>query len=133
MVAGAIATNSFSAGSDEVRQRALTAELRALDARARSFARSEGPVELSVRANEVTIERSRADSGKILVRVFLPATARVAVTTSANADTPGTVFFDRLGQSVDYQVIVALGARQSCDRVHGLTGWIEEVFPHGEN
>jgi DNA processing protein len=53
---------------------------RALDARARSFARSEGPVELSVGDSEVTVER-RGDSGETLARIPLPATARVALTT----------------------------------------------------
>ena len=123
MVAG-IATVGLAAASDSAQLRAAAAQWRDLDARARLFSRSLGPVVMSVddQSNAVTLHS--VGSIERLTAVVLPD----GVWGRLRVDPPAqSIVFDRLGRSVDYDVEVRTAQRVIRWRVFGLTGLITEL------
>ncbi len=125
MVAG-IATVGLAAASDSARLRAAAAQWRDLDARARLFSRSLGPVVMSFEDQSNAVTLHSVGSNELLTAVVLPAEVfgrfRVASPTES-------IVFDRLGRSVDYDVEVRTNQRVIHWRVWGLTGLISEFKP----
>lgn len=125
MVAG-VATIGLAAASESARLRAAAAQWRDLDARARLFSRSLGPVVMSVgdQSNAVTLQS--VESNELLTAVVLSD----GVWGRFGADPPTeSVVFDRLGRSVDYDVEVRTAQRVIHWRVWGLTGLFTERKP----
>ena len=123
MVAGTLTVHVGSV-SDSARFRAAEARLVDFDARARIFARSEGPVLLAVGegGRELTLHQAR--TGAPLLRVDLNERASVALKVEPRQS---WVLIDRLGRSVDYELELTTGERTSRWRVAGGSGWIEPV------
>ena len=125
MVAG-VAAFGLAAASDSARLRAAAAQWRDLDARARLFSRSLGPVVMSLdnQSNAVTLHS--VESNERLTAVGLPD----GVWGRLRVDPPAqSIVFDRLGRSVDYDVEVRTAQRVIHWRVFGLTGLITELKP----
>ncbi len=122
MVAG-VATVGLTAASDSARLHAAAAQWRDLDARARLFSRSLGPVVMSVddQGNAVTLHS--VESNERLTTVGLPdgVWGRLRVDPRTQS-----IVFDRLGRTVDYDVEVRTAQRVIHWRVWGLTGLITE-------
>lgn len=119
-----VATVGLAAASDSARLRAAAAHWRDLDARARLFGRSLGPVVMSVgdQGNAVTLHS--VESNERLTAVVLPdgVWGRLRVDPRTQS-----IVFDRLGRSVDYDVEVRTAQRVIQWRVFGLTGLITEL------
>ncbi len=122
----AVATVGLAASSDQARMQAAAAQWRNLDAKARAFARCTGPVIMELDAEGALIRVRSAQDGELLSEMSLPAGSAGKMDINSS---PGTVLFDRMGRSADYQV--ELGARDKAVRwqVCGLTGWIMEPGP----
>ena len=122
MVAG-LATFGLAAASDSARLRAAAAQWRDLDARARLFSRSLGPVVMSFEDPSNAVTLYSVESNERLTAVVLPD----GVWGRLRVDPPTeSIVFDRLGRSVDYDVEVRTAQRLIQWRVFGLTGLITE-------
>lgn len=122
MVAG-VATVGLAAASDSARLRAAAAQWRDLDARARLFSRSLGPVVMSVGYQRNAVTLHSVGSNERLTAVVLPD----GVWGQLRVDPPTqSIVFDRLGRSMDYDVEVRTAQRVIHWRVWGLTGLITE-------
>lgn len=118
-----IATVGLAAASDSARLRGAAAHWRDLDARARLFSRSLGPIVMSVDNQRNAVTLHSVGSNERLTAVLLPDGVWGRV--GANPPTESIVF-DRLGRSVDYDVEVRTAQRVIQWRVWGLTGLITE-------
>ena len=123
MVAGML-TVHVGRVSDSARFRAAGARLVDFDARARLFARSEGPVLLAVGDGGQELTLSQAQTGEPLLRVDLHEGTSVALKVEPRQS---WVLIDRLGRNVDYELELTRGERMSRWRIAGASGWIEPV------
>ena len=106
MVAGTLTVHVGSV-SDSARFRAAEARLTDFDARARLFARTEGPVLLTVGDGGHTVTLSQAKTGAALLRVDLGEGTSVALEVEPRQS---WVLIDRLGRSLDYELELTSGA-----------------------
>ena len=122
LVAG-VATMGLASTTHDARLRAAAAHWRDLDAKARLFGRTLGPVVMTLNADRTAVRVHVNGSDELLTKVVLP----VGVTGRITAE-PGTdaILFDRLGHTVDYEVRLAEADRTVAWQVHGLTGLIQE-------
>lgn len=122
----AVTTVGLASSSDQARMQAAAAQWRNLDAKARAFARCVGPVVMDLDTEGALIRVRSAQDRELLSQLALPAGSSGKMDINGS---PGTVLFDRLGRSADYEV--ELGARDKTVRWHvcGLTGWIMETVP----
>ncbi len=125
LVAG-IATVGLAASSENARLLAAAAQWRDLDARARLYSRTLGPVVmcLDTEREEVTLHLS--ESGELLSHLLLPQNVTSRLIAEGATD---TISFDRLGRSVDYEVQLRSSGRVKAWKVQGLTGLIQEDEP----
>lgn len=119
----AIASVGLVAGSEQANTFAAAAAWQDLDARARLFAVSEGPVRMTVQLGAAAI--SNLQTGENLGDVVLPAS--VSGQLSVSERPVGSIIFDARGRSSDY--LIQLRERDSNKlrlrwRVCGMTGWI---------
>lgn len=119
LVSGVL-TIHLAAETDAARRRAAATAWTDLDARARLYARTGGPVVMTLNAGRTVVRLHRAGSAERLAEVDLPAPGRL---------TKPAVLFDRFGHSVDYAAEVTSGARTIRWHVLGLTGQIQEGEP----
>ena len=129
MVAGTLTVHVASV-SDAARFRAAGARLVDFDARARLFARSEGPVLLAVGDGGRELTLSQVHTGERLLRVDLGERASVALEVEPRQS---WVLIDKLGRSVDYELELTSGERRSRWRISGASGWVEAVEEEEEN
>ncbi len=125
LVAG-VATMGLASSTHSARVRAAAAQWRDLDARARLFGRTLGPVVMTLNADRTDVRIHVRGSDELLTEVALP----VGVTGRILAEPePDAIVFDRLGHSVDYDVQLSAGDRIVAWHVYGLTGLIKEGEP----
>jgi len=126
LVAGLLTVN-LSSMSELASRRSLVAELQGLDARARLWARSAGPLLLTTRDEGRVLCCSEVRSGEVRSRVEVPEEASVSVKSHAEQD---FVLFDRLGRSEDYELELAWTGKEEEEKqgwkVSGATGWFRE-------
>ena len=125
LVAG-VATMGLAATSDAARLHAAAAQWRDLDAKARLFSRSLGPVEISLGDDGEEIQLHRLQSEELLSKLSLPPgmTGRIHAPGA-----PPSIVVDRLGRSIDYEVELRSQERVVAWQVCGLTGLITEAEP----
>ncbi len=122
----AATTVGLASSSDQARMQAAAAQWRNLDAKARAFARCTGPVIMELDAEGAVVRVRSVQDRELLSELALPAGSAGKMDVNGS---PGTVLFDRMGRSADYEL--ELGARDKTMRwqVCGLTGWIMETVP----
>ena len=117
-----VLTVHLAAASESATFRAAASRLRDMDARARLFARTSGPLVLSLQDQGRSLLLSQVDTGASLLRVDLGEGAAVEIET----DPPRRwILFDRSGRSVDYELALASGEREARWQVAGTTGWMQ--------
>ncbi len=125
MIAG-VTSISLASASDSAQLNATIARWRDLDARARLFARSLGPVTMRLDRQSHTVQLYCDESAELAAQLKLPHGAKARVVAEQPTD---VVNFDRLGHSADYDVDVSINERTVHWHVCGLTGWITESRP----
>jgi type II secretory pathway pseudopilin PulG len=125
MVAG-IATVGLAASSESARLHAAAAAWRDLDARARLFGRTLGPVVMTLSADRNDVRLHVQGSGELLSEVTFAGGVTGRILAEPAVD---SVAIDRLGRSVDYDVELRSGDRIMTWRVLGTTGLLKEREP----
>lgn len=125
MVAG-VATIGLAATSDTARLRAAAAHWRDLDARARVFSRSLGPVEMAVDEDGREVQLYLVRSGELLSAMSLPEPMQGRIRAPGD---PRSILFDSHGRTIDYQVDLRADDRVVTWHVCGLTGLTREAQP----
>lgn len=120
LVAG-VAAVGLAASSETAQLQAIGAEWRDLDGRARLFARSLGPVVMTMHGEGTVVRLDVRETGELLSEIALPAVVSGRIDTDMSDD---SIVFDRLGRSVDYEVTLQGAERVIRWRVCGLTGLI---------
>ncbi len=122
----AVTTVGLASSSDQARMQAAAARWRGLDAKARAFARCVGPVVMDLDTEEALVRVRSVQDRELLSELALPANSAGRIIINGS---PGTVQFDRMGRSTDYQVEFGAHDRTVRWQVCGLTGWIVERGP----
>ena len=125
MIAG-VTTISLASASDSAQLNATIARWRDLDARARLFARSLGPVTMRLDRESRSLRLYYDGLAELLSHLTLPRGTNAQIVAQRPTD---VVNFDRLGRSADYEVEVSISERTVHWHVCGLTGWITENQP----
>ena len=122
LTVGTVTVGLASANTSAQLQSAVS-QWRNLDARARTLSRALGPVTMSYEAQHALVQVSLLDSGEQLAEITLPRKLSARLVTDRPAD---NIVFDRLGRSLDYDVMVTLDNRLVAWHLCGLTGYITE-------
>ncbi len=121
-----IAVVSIATTSESAQLHATVARWRDLDARARIFARSLGPVTMRLKRESQALQLRQDSSGELLAQLHLPEDLGLHLTSE---DPSHAIVFDRLGHSPDYDVKLLTRNRTIHWHVCGLTGCITELHP----
>ena len=118
IVAG-VATVGLVSATDSARLAGAISQWRDLDARARLFSRTTGPVVMDLNRDHTIVRLVVVESGERLSRIELPPD----VTGHFRTDRPtDAIVFDRTGGSVDYEVQMHTDDGVVRWHVYGLTG-----------
>lgn len=120
LVAGVVAVRLGSTQDRSV-LRATEAALKNLDLRARTLARSEGPLSLAVSRDGNTIVLSTIQGKETLRKMDLASDYRVQLMSPGRI---AAITFDQAGRSRDYEVVLSTRQQVSRWQVFGATGWI---------
>ena len=125
IVAG-VATVGLASATDSARLAGAVSQWRDLDARARLFSRTTGPVVMNLNRDHTMVRLFVVESGELLSQVVLPP----EVTGHFRTDQPtDAIVFDRTGGSPDYEVQVKTVDSIVRWYVYGLTGLVKEGRP----
>ena len=120
LVAG-VCTVALASTAQSARLNAAAARWRDLDAHARLFARTVGPVTMSLNESATAVRLHRRGSQELASELRLPPGARGRLRADQSSD---SVLFDSFGRSVDYEVEMYTDDRLLKWRVLGMTGAI---------
>lgn len=131
LVAAALLGQTNGEVHDRARLRALSRELRDIDARARLIAKSGTRVFLSHEAERGVMTLSeRGDRGHRTPLVARPLDEGARCVLLVDRLRPAhEVSFDPPGTSRDYSLELSIGDRRTRLDVSGLTGWVSEAEP----
>ena len=125
IVAG-VATVGLASATDSARLAGAVSQWRDLDARARLFSRTTGPVVMNLNRDHTMVRLFVVESGELLSQVELPP----EVTGHFRTDQPtDAIVFDRTGGSPDYKVQMNTVDGIVRWHVYGLTGLVREDEP----
>ena len=125
IVAG-VATVGLASATDSARLAGAISQWRDLDARARLFSRTTGPVVMNLNRDHTMVRLFVVESGELLSQVVLPP----EVTGHFRTDQPtDAIVIDRTGGSPDYEVQVKTVDSIVRWYVYGLTGLVKEGRP----